>query len=71
MPDGSDIDHGLRSPSGLDGSACSGGKQRKRYANARTISWGRDERDLTAELIRHQVMDDVKAEPGAPLRVWW
>src|SRR5262249_24290897 len=57
--------HGLRS---LDGSAWSRGKQRKRHTNGRTFSWRGDERDLAAKLIRHKVMDDVKAEPGTALR---
>src|SRR5882724_3341081 len=45
-----------------------GRAQGKCHANGRTLSWRGVERDPAAELLRHEIMDDVEAEAGAPLR---
>src|SRR3974390_983879 len=42
--------------------------QRKRHADGRTTTRRRDDRNLAAELLRHQVVDDVKAKTGTALR---
>src|SRR5882672_3328795 len=48
--------------------ALAGGEQGKRHGNRRALSWRGDERDSTAELLRHEILDDVQAEPGTALR---
>src|SRR5882672_11234846 len=48
--------------------ALAGGEQGKRHGNRRAPSWRGDERDSTAELLRHEILDDVQAEPGTALR---
>ena len=45
-----------------------GGEQGQCHANGRALSRRGDERDSTAELLRHEIMDDVQAEPGTALR---
>src|ERR1700731_4410302 len=45
-----------------------GGKQGKCHANDRALSYRGDEGDLTAELLRYEIMDDVQAQAGTALR---
>jgi len=44
------------------------GRAGKRHANCGALSWRGDKRDSTAELLRHEIMDDVQAEPDTALR---
>src|ERR1700754_4627990 len=46
----------------------SGGDQRKCHANRSTFSRGGDECDTAAELLGHEIVDDVEAEPGTTFR---
>src|SRR6202035_1328919 len=45
-----------------------GGEQGKCHADGRALSWRGNERDPAAELLRHEIMDDVEAEAGTALR---
>src|SRR5258705_1375435 len=54
---------------GRAGRLClAGGEQGKCHANGRALSWRGEERDSTAELLRHEIVDDVQAEPDTALR---
>src|SRR5690242_10751681 len=41
--------------------------QGKRHVDRCALPRRRDQRDPAAELLRHEIIDDVKAEPGAAL----
>src|SRR5260370_19017880 len=43
-------------------------EQGKCHVNGRAFSERGNERDSTAELLRHEIMDDVQPEPGTALR---
>src|SRR5882672_1089518 len=45
-----------------------GREQGKCHANGRAFSQRGDQRDPAAELLRHEIMDDVEPEPGIALR---
>ena len=45
-----------------------GSEQGKRHADGRARSWRGGECDCPPEVLRYEIMDDVKAEPSAALR---
>ena len=47
----------------LELAASAGDFERKRHAERRAFSRRRDKRDLTTELLRHDDLHDVEAEP--------
>jgi hypothetical protein len=58
----------LEAPGGVGWLCLAGSEHGKCHVNGRALSQSGDERDSTAELLRHEIMDDVQAEPGAALR---
>jgi len=58
----------LKRPALLVGSAWPAGEQGSVMQIVVALSWRGDKRDSNAELLRHEIMDDVQAEPDTALR---